>query len=93
MTRKLDAKHLEAIQTLREQYNEITMLIGNMSIEQQFLQEKITELEQEKAQQFTALRSITQQETDLIAEMRDRYGEGQINIQDGTFIPGTGLDA
>lgn len=93
MTRKLDAKHLEAIQTLREQYNEITMLIGNMSIEQQFLQEKITELEQEKAAQFTALRSITQQETDLIAEMRDRYGEGQINIQDGTFIPSTGLDA
>ncbi len=93
MTRKLDAKHLEDIQTLRDQYAEITNVIGNITIEQQFLQEKIAELEQEKAQQFTALRRITQQETDLIAEMRDRYGEGQINIQDGTFTPSPGLDA
>jgi hypothetical protein len=93
MTRKLDAKHLEDIQTLRDQYAEITNLIGNITIEQQFLQEKIAELEQEKAQQFTALRNVTQQENQLIAEMRDRYGEGQINIQDGTFTPGTGLDA
>ena len=93
MTRKLDAKHLEDIQALRDQYAEITNLIGNVTIEQQFLQEKIAELEQEKAQQFTALRNVTQQENQLIAEMRDRYGEGQINIQDGTFTPGTGLDA
>ena len=93
MTRKLDTKHVEQIQALREQYNEITALIGNITIEQHFLQEKIAELDQEKAQQFTALRNVTQQETDLIAEMRDRYGEGQINIQDGTFIPSTGLTA
>jgi SMC interacting uncharacterized protein involved in chromosome segregation len=93
MTRKLDAKHLEDIQSLREQYSELTAAIGNITIEQQFLQEKIATLEQEKAQQFTALRNVTQQENELIAEMRDRYGEGQINIQDGTFTPGTGLDA
>jgi hypothetical protein len=91
MTRKLDAKHLEDIQMLRDQYAEITNLIGNITIEQQFLQEKIAELEQEKATQFTTLRNVTQQENDLIAEMRERYGEGQINIQDGTFTPSTGL--
>jgi hypothetical protein len=93
MTRKLDAKHLEAIQTIKERYSEITSIIGNITIEQQFLQEKIAELEQEKAQQFTTLRTVTQQENELIDEMRDRYGEGQINTADGTFTPSPGLNA
>jgi len=36
---------------------------------------------------------MQEQETNLVDEMRARYGEGQINTADGTFTPSTGLNA
>ena len=93
MTRKLDAKHLEDIQTLKERYAEISNAIGNLSIEKYFLQEKLAELDQELDQAFVEFKRTQEQETQLVDEMRARYGEGQINTADGTFTPSTGLNA
>lgn len=93
MTRKLDAKHLEDIQTLKERYEEVSNAIGNLSIEKHFLQEKLAELDQELDRAFAEFKRTQEQETQLIDEMRARYGEGQINTADGTFTPSTGLDS
>lgn len=93
MIRKLDAKHLEDIQTLKERYAEISSAIGNLSIEKHFLQEKLAELDQDLERAFAEFKLMQEQETSLVDEMRARYGEGQINTADGTFTPSTGLNA
>jgi len=41
---------------------------------------------------LTQFESLRTQESELMQKMRERYGDGQINIVDGTFTPGSGLE-
>ena len=85
MTQKLDKEHLEAIQTLQDQFAQNASTLGRIAIELKMLsdQEKIlTENQNELFTEFSRLRTA---ESELIEKMRARYGDGQINIADGTF--------
>lgn len=84
-TRKLDKEHLEQIQTLQQGYAENANLLGNIAIERYALQQRLTQIETEEQSKLQEIESLKQQESDLIIKLRERYGEGEINIQDGTF--------
>lgn len=85
MTRKLDKEHLEAITELREQFSRVTMTLGNMTIEEITLQRQLETVQQEKQSYINELADLQQRETDLINRLRERYGDGEINIANGTF--------
>ena len=91
MTRKLDKEHLEEIQTLRDSFAKNANTLGNIAIELHMLtrQTELVTSEQNKyLDQFETLRN---QESELLEKMRERYGDGQINIVDGTFTLNSGL--
>ena len=91
MTKKLDKEHLEEIQQLREEFAKNSNTLGNIAIELHLLNRQIelVTIEQNKClEQFETLRN---QESVLLEKMRERYGEGQINIVDGTFTLSSGL--
>lgn len=91
MTRKLDKEHLEEIQKLREQFSQITSTIGSITIEEIVLKRQLDKLQQEQERFLNQLDALQTQESELIEKMRARYGEGQINVADGTFTPDAGL--
>jgi len=91
MTRKLDKEHLESIQTLRNEFSKITSIIGNITIEEIILKRQLINLETEREQYVNQINDLQQQEKELVEKMRARYGEGQINVADGTFTPDSGL--
>lgn len=91
MTRKLDKEHLEEIQKLREQFSQITSTIGSITIEEIVLKRQLDKLQQEQERFINQLDVLQTQESELIEKMRARYGEGQINVADGTFTPDAGL--
>lgn len=80
MTRKLDQEHLESIQNLQAQFASNANNLGAIAIDEHALKQAREQL----LEQFDNLRK---QETALLDELKARYGEGQINIQDGTFTP------
>jgi hypothetical protein len=80
MTRKLDQEHLESIQNLQAQFAANANNLGAIAIDEHALKQAREQL----LDQFDNLRK---QETALLDELKARYGEGQINIQDGTFTP------
>ena len=84
-TRKLDKEHLEQIQTLQQGYAENANVLGNIAIERYALQQRLAQIETEEQNKLQEIESLKQQESDLIIKLRERYGEGEINIQDGTF--------
>lgn len=91
MTRKLDKEHLEEIQTLRDSFAKNANTLGNIAIELHMLtrqQELVTNEQNKYLDQFETLRN---QESELLEKMRERYGDGQINIVDGTFTLNSGL--
>lgn len=87
MTRKLDKEHVETIQKLQERFALNARYMGSVAIELELLEQQRAALEENKTalmQEFTQLR---EEENKLIEDLKARYGEGQINIIDGTFTP------
>ena len=91
MTRKLDKEHLEAIQKLQADYAQNANSLGSISLEQIALQRRLDYLKSEQERVYSEFETLRQQEQDLLEKMRERYGEGQINIAEGTFTPESGL--
>lgn len=91
MTKKLDKEHLEAIQKLQSDFAQNANSLGNVSIEQIALQRRLDYLKSEQERVYSEFETLRQQEQDLLEKMRERYGEGQINIAEGTFTPESGL--
>lgn len=85
MTRKLDKEHLQSIQELQEQFTQNTLILGNISLEHESIKYRIDELETQKQKCLETFKQLKQRESDLIEQMRERYGEGEINVADGTF--------
>jgi len=87
MTKKLDKEHLDAIQDLQQQFAKNASWIGNVSIERELISRQLEQVESqydELMNQFDQLRS---KETELLDKLKERYGEGQIDIVAGTFTP------
>lgn len=91
MTRKLDNEHLEEIQSLRDGFAKNSSTLGNIAIELHVLNRQLEIMTAEQTKYLDQFESLRKQESDLLEKMRERYGEGQINIADGTFTPDSGL--
>lgn len=91
MTKKLDKEHLEAIQKLQSDFAQNANALGSISLEQIALQRRLDYLKSEQERVYSEFETLRQQEQDLLEKMRERYGEGQINIAEGTFTPESGL--
>ena len=84
-TRKLDKEHLEQIQNVRQQYAENANLLGNLSIEKFTLTRRIEEVKKLYNAELAKFDTIRLQEEALMEQLTKRYGDGSINIADGTF--------
>jgi di/tripeptidase len=91
MTKKLDKEHVEQITTLRESFSQNSITIGSIETELMLMQARTKELQAEKEKYYAQFTELRQQESDLIETMRERYGDGQINLEDGTFTQTSGL--
>lgn len=92
MTRKLDKEHLDEIQKLREDFIKNSSTLGNIAIEIHVVKQQLTQLEAEQNSQIQNFDALRVKESELLQKMRERYGDGQINISEGTFTPNNGLD-
>jgi predicted transcriptional regulator len=91
MTRKLDKEHLDALQTLRESFANNASQLGNVALEQMALTRRLDFLNAEQDRLYTQFEDLRKQEQEIIEKMRERYGDGQINIAEGIFTPDSGL--
>ncbi len=87
MTRKLDKEHLDEIQTLRDAFAKNSQALGNIYLEEVSLKQRIDMLDAERAKYIQSFSDLRKQEQDLLDKMRERYGDGEINIAQGTFTP------
>jgi replication fork clamp-binding protein CrfC len=85
MTRKLDKQDLETLTDMKESYQKIANIIANCTIDEELLQDRLEEIQQEKRFQLQQFKDLRNQEDQIIVQLKDKYGEGQINIEDGTF--------
>ena len=87
MTRKLDKEHLDEIQALRDAFSANSQTLGNLYIEEFSLQQQLRQLDAQRDEQMKQFVDLRKREEELLEKMRNRYGDGQINIAQGTFTP------
>jgi len=87
MKQKLDKSHIESIRELRQNFANNANAVGNVTIEREFLKEQLEQIEHESKKYLQEFKDLKQQEEALFAELKKRYGDGQINIEEGTFDP------
>ena len=85
--KKLDQVDLNSIMELRQKYAENTTAVGMVSIDEHIVKEQLKQIETEKTRIFGQLESLRQEETTLMDSLKEKYGDGQINLEDGTFVP------
>jgi hypothetical protein len=91
MTRKLDKEHVDAITDIREAFAENARILGAITIDQKMLELQSKKLEEQQQRYLGEFDELRDREQELMNAMRERYGNGQINIVDGTFTPDSGL--
>jgi chromosome segregation ATPase len=87
MTRKLDSDHVEAIQKLQTEFTESSAQIGRIAIDLHYAETQVASLKQMQLNAMDRFETLREQETTLIAQLKEHYGEGQIDVTTGTFTP------
>jgi hypothetical protein len=65
--------------------------LGSISLEQIAINRRSEFLNAEQDKLYSEFESLRTKEQELLEKMRERYGDGQINIADGTFTADDGL--
>jgi hypothetical protein len=86
-TKKLDKEHVESIKTLRNNFNQNAMTLGSIAIDEQMIKMQLKQIEEARVAQLEVFEKLRTEETELMTSLKERYGEGEINIIDGTFTP------
>lgn len=85
MTKKLDKEHVEAIQKLQDDFAKNATMLGRIAIDLKIIEQQKQELLETQTTLFGEFEKLRQEESELIEKLKERYGDGQINIVDGTF--------
>lgn len=85
MTKKLDKEHLDAIQDLQQQFAQNANWLGAVSIDLKLIEVQQKSIQARQEELFHQFESLREKEQELLSELRERYGEGEIDIVNGTF--------
>jgi len=85
--KKLEKTDLDALMQIRKQYQDNNMQLGIVASDEYMVNQQLKQINDVKENCFKVLDDLRKQETDLVKSLEDKYGEGQINLEEGVFIP------
>ena len=86
-SKKLEQTDIDSIVKLRQQYAENTNALGLLTTDEYAINQQLKQLKSEKENAFATLNELRETEIKLMDSLKEKYGDGQINIEDGTFTP------
>ena len=84
-TKKLEQVDIDSIVELRQKYAENTNALGLITTDEYAINQQLEQLKSEKEKMFSSLNELRESEMKLMDSLKEKYGDGQINIEDGTF--------
>ena len=86
-SKKLAKEDIDSIKNIQDQFAECTNMLGLLQIDENALNTQLTQVDEKKNEMFNQLNQLRSKEQDLIKNLQEKYGQGQINLQEGTFTP------
>jgi len=86
---KIDSEDLDNLRRLKLEYNQLMIALGEVQYNKRNLQPQLDELNRREAYILEQL-DVSQQLTEAMSkEISDKYGDGQIDLETGSFTPTT----
>lgn len=85
MTKKLDSVDLNQILDIQKSYDSLSQTISARTIDKHITEKQLLQIETELSIAFQKFDKLQAQEQELIQKLQDKYGNGKIDIETGTF--------
>ena len=83
--KKVDSADLDKIKELRDSYKKQTVRIGQLNVERILMNQAVERLNEAIVNEENAYVEMQQKERNLVKELQEKYGIGQLNLDNGTF--------
>lgn len=86
MEQKIEQQELDTLHNITKKYEELVIAFGQLQVQRILLKqqlEKLDENEQKLKQEYSDNQIL---ERNTVTNLNKKYGEGQLNLEDGTFI-------
>ena len=84
---KFTQQELDSLKKIQLSFQENIMSFGQLYLDKMTLDAKIKELSQVESNLRTTYEKIQKDEDEWLNSITTKYGEGALNLKDGTFIP------
>ena len=78
--KKLTEAEIGLLKNLQQEFEQTVAQLGQ-------IESQIVAINQQKDSQVEKLKGVFAEEQDLAAKLKDKYGDGDINLQSGIFTP------
>lgn len=85
--KQLTAEEVQQIKELQSQYNQFVFELGSIEVQLQNISTAFTAIETEKENTLESIKKLGEREKELISVLKEKYGEGNINIETGEITP------
>jgi hypothetical protein len=86
-TKKLTQEELQSIKDLQVQYNKFVFELGSIEAQLQSVYQTESVLEKEKNNTLNDIVKLNEREKELISNLQEKYGTGNIDIETGEITP------
>ena len=87
MTQKLNKEHFESITKLQQDFSAVLRELGSLTLDLEFLDAQKKAAEERKVSLINQFTQLRESEEQILEQLKTHYGEGQIDMQAGTFTP------
>jgi hypothetical protein len=84
---KLTQEEIDQIRNIQEQNSQIVFTLGETELEIRLLNQQLESLEIERERIHLSFSDLRKQERVLVDELNKKYGDGQVDLHSGIFIP------
>lgn len=84
---KFTDQEMQSIAKLQNDYQQHIFTLGQIDLEKTDLEQQIKELSIRRNEVFENWKKTQQEENNLLSSLSQKYGDGSLNIKDGTFKP------
>lgn len=84
---KIDEKYLSEVKMLQSKFQESIFKLGNLQVEKMELDRFVNDFIEKEKKLKEEWINLQTMEKDLIDKISKTYGDGSLNMSDGTFAP------
>ena len=84
---KIDEKDIERVKKFRNDFADITAKIGEIEVERLNAEMILRNIEEAKDNLSDKFKSMRNEEVEITNEFKEKYGNGEFDIENGTFTP------